>query len=462
VASGILLGTKHIGVPVAGIVFIVTMLKTIKLVKYLGLPKMIGLVFLCLLILCSLGGRQYIRNSVDARNPLYPFPLKIFNYEIFEGSYKWQQQGEWVFEYEKDTGWDKFSWWEREYRRFCYIKNYYSFLPIGAGPKYLFFLIMALVSLFFKPREIPTRVWVFLSIMWLLPLVLFYTNTSANIARRGPWVEYSTRFLSPFLALFTIQGLVFVKKMIKNYKGIYFFLPLFVIWDLLYVNKEHMGEVAILYPVIIIIILLILIFIKLVLRKTKQTLPEGEKCLNYSENNFLELLRLRNTPIRKWVIYALGLLITVTGLYFLQSYRDNTRYSYYLTHSDHQTIPKNFINGWKFLDNPYEKKTIAMAMDFKPPGGRWFFYPLLGRWLQNDIVYISAKEKWEGPTWLHRGLLRGEDFSIWFYNLKRKNVEYILICKPWPIELKWVNRHKDEFKLVFTDDNCKIFKYIRE
>jgi hypothetical protein len=120
------------------------------------------------------------------------------------------------------------------------------------------------------------------------------------------------------------------------------------------------------------------------------------------------------------------------------------------------------VNGWKFLDDPYEKKTIAMTIGLKPPGGRWFFYPLLGRWLQNDIVYISAKEKWEVPTWLHRGLLRGDDFSIWFYNLKRKNVEYILICKPWPIELNWMNRHRDEFELIFTDDNCKIFKYIKK
>jgi hypothetical protein len=120
------------------------------------------------------------------------------------------------------------------------------------------------------------------------------------------------------------------------------------------------------------------------------------------------------------------------------------------------------VNGWEFLDQPDEKKTIAITMDWEPPGGKWLFYPLLGRWFQNDIVYVSAKYKWEVPTWLHRGMLRGNDFSIWLYNLKRKKVDYILVQTPWPIELNWMLKHPDEFQLMFFDKNFKIFKYTGE
>ena len=101
-------------------------------------------------------------------------------------------------------------------------------------------------------------------------------------------------------------------------------------------------------------------------------------------------------------------------------------------------------------------------MGWKPPGHQWFFYPLLGRHLQNDIVYISAKHKWEVPTWPDRGMLRGDDFATWLFNLRRKKVEYIFVAKPWPIELQWMLRYHDKFQLVFADRNCKIFKYIGE
>jgi hypothetical protein len=120
------------------------------------------------------------------------------------------------------------------------------------------------------------------------------------------------------------------------------------------------------------------------------------------------------------------------------------------------------VNGWEFLDQPDEKKTIAMAMDWAPPGHYWFFYPLLGRWLQNDIAYVSAKYKWEVPTWFDRGLLRGDDFSIWLYNLRRKKVDYILVRTPWSIELRWMQRYQDKFQLIFSDKNCKIFKFTGE
>ena len=114
------------------------------------------------------------------------------------------------------------------------------------------------------------------------------------------------------------------------------------------------------------------------------------------------------------------------------------------------------------MDNPDEKKVIALTMGDKPPGGHWFFYPLLGRWLQNDIVYVSAKYQWEVPAWLHRGLLRGNDFSIWLNNLKRRGVDYIFVQKPWPIELQWMQRYKDMFELVFSDREFKIYKHIKK
>jgi hypothetical protein len=117
------------------------------------------------------------------------------------------------------------------------------------------------------------------------------------------------------------------------------------------------------------------------------------------------------------------------------------------------------VGAWEFLDKPDEKRTVAMARGWKVESHEWFFYPLLGRHLQNDIVYISAKDKGETPTRLDRGLLRGENFSLWIDNLKRKKVDYLLAVEPWPIELTWMYEYPNDFQLVFSEKQFKVFKY---
>jgi len=448
--SGILLGIKYTGIPLVGLLFITATIKTLRLVSYSGFLKKVCLLLLGLFLLCILGGRQYILNSIEAGNPLYPLSVKILNQEIFEGWGRADQVDKWVSNHEKGTGWDKFSFWEREYRKFCYLSR-------TAGPKFSLFLILALISLFTRPHHISKKVWYFLAIMWVVPIVLFYTNTSADFARRAYWIDRSTRFLSPYIALFTIQCLVIIQKFSKYFRKLDFFLVALVVWDLFYIRKTHMWEVSVLYPFVVLMIPLLIIIFNLARERLNLFTPK--------EGTFLTttgLFTLDGNITKKWMAYALVFIFLVTGLYLLQRYRDNTRHTYYLGHIDLNRIPTTLVKGWEFLDQPDEKNTIALTIDWNPPGHHWFFYPLLGRWLQNDIIYISAKHKWEVPTWLHRGLLRGNDFSIWLYNLKKKKVDYIMVQTPWPIELNWMLKHPDEFQLVFSDKNCKIFKFSEE
>jgi len=448
-AAGILLGLKYNGIPIVGIIFAATTIKTISLFKSSGFLKKSGLILLGLIILCMLGGRQYILNTIEAGNPLYPFPLGIFNHEVFQSSCKLEQVNQWVPDYEKKYGWDKFSWLQKEYRKFMY-------LPRNAGPKFLLFLVLAFTSLFSRPHHVKKRIWYLLSLLWIVPIVLFYSNTSADFARRACWIDGCTRFLSFPIALFTIQGLVLLQKISKHSSKIDFFLVALVAWDLLQINKNHLWEIKVLYPLVVVIIFLVVILLNLVIVRLKRfTSKEGGFFI--SAGSF----RLSSTIAKQWTTYTMGFTLLVTGFYFLQCYRDNTRHIYFREHVDTSNIPRQFVNGWEFLDRPDEKKTIAVTMGWEPPGHQWFFYPLLGRWLQNDIVYISAKYKWEVPAWLHRGLLRGDDSSIWSYNVIRKEVDYILVQKPWPIELKWI-RGNDKFKLVFSDIHCEIFKHIKE
>jgi hypothetical protein len=447
VAGGLVLGMKFTGIPVVGIIFLATVLKTIRLVNYSGFLKKLGLIICGLLILCALGGRQYILNGLYAGNPLYPFSLTIVNHEILEGSHKLEQVSEWVSNWEKEQGVDKLSFWEKEYKKFSYSRR-------TAGPKYLIFLIVALISLFIRPRGVSQKDWYFLAVLWIVGIVLFYANTSADFARRGVWMQGSTRFLSFPMAIFTIQGLTVIAKLGRYFKNIFFFMVILIAWDLMHINKTHIQGIEGLYPLVIVMLILVIIFFKRVLEMLYQ--KKG------SSLTAKEVSRSGSRTNRQWVVGILFFVTLTGGIYFLQSYRDTTRYSYYRDYFDYVDFPRTFVDGWEFLDQPDEKKTIAMSIGWAAPGHKWFFYPLLGRWLQNDVVYISAKYKWDAPIWLHRGLLRGNSRSTWLHNLKRKKVDCILVAKPWPIELRWMLSDQDAFQLVFSDQECKIFKYLGE
>jgi hypothetical protein len=447
VAGGLVLGMKFTGIPVVGIIFLATVLKTIRLVNYSGFLKKLGLIICGLLILCALGGRQYILNGLYAGNPLYPFSLTIVNHEILEGSHKLEQVSKWVSNWEKEQGVDKLSFWEKEYKKFSYSRR-------TAGPKYLIFLIVALISLFIRPRGVSQKDWYFLAVLWIVGIVLFYANTSADFARRGVWMQGSTRFLSFPMAIFTIQGLTVIAKLGRYFKNIFFFMVILIAWDLMHINKTHIQGIEGLYPLVIVMSILVIIFFKRVLEMLYQ--KKG------SSLTAKEVSRSGSRTNRQWVVGILFFVTLTGGIYFLQSYRDTTRYSYYRDYFDYVDFPRTFVDGWEFLDQPDVKKTIAMSIGWAAPGHKWFFYPLWGRWLQNDVVYISAKYKWDAPIWLHRGLLRGNSRSTWLHNLKRKKVDCILVAKPWPIELRWMLSDQDAFQLVFSDQECKIFKYLGE
>ena len=446
-AAGIMLGIKYSVIPVAAIIITATMVKTLTLVSYSGFARKAGLILLGLLIVCSLGGRQYIRNSIEAGNPLYPFPVTIFN-KTFEGRDTLAVEKTWGIKRLWNVALSRSTFWEREYKKFCYFS-------LAAGPKYLFFLLLALTSLFARPRHVPGRCWYLLYLMWLIPIIVFYTTTTANIAKDPSGNVVDTRYFSLYIALFTVQGLAAFQKYFKHSEYLTFVLVAFVGWDLFYSNKNHLWRIEILYPVAALLIPLMII-IGIVSKEKFKAFSSGEKIFSH-----FPALPIKNRILLKRLsIYAFSFFLLVAGLNLLQNYRDATRYTYYRAHSDYHNFPRDFIAGWEFLDKPGETKTIALTAAWQPPGTGWFFYPLMGRWLQNDVTYASAKYKWEVPVWLHRGLLGGYDFSIWLHNLKRKEVDYIFVQKPWPRELFWIKRNPDTFRLVFSDVNCNIHKYI--
>jgi len=449
-AAGIMAGIKHSGIPVLGLIFIAFAVRLLRTGSLRGLIRKCAAVCAGLLIICALGGRQYILNTLDAGNPLYPFSVEIAGTRLLEGSAQWKLVDEWIAEQERAKGLDKYSLWEKEYRKLLYMS-------ITLGPKFLAFILLALISLLLRPDGISRGRWCFLTALWFVPMLLFYADTDANAARKGPWIESSSRFLSPSVALFTIMGLTVIKKFRHYLRGVDFFLVALVVWDLLYINKNHLWQVEALYP----FIALLIVIAVLSMARVRQSLRKEAGVVGTGQSPGLFFwggLIGRG----QWIVYPAGLLVLVAGLYFLQCYRDATRYTYYSGHADHQSftaLANTQVGAWEFLDRPASPKTIALSMDPETPLGYWLFYPLMGRRLQNDVMYVSAKDKWDVPAWVDRGLLRGNDFETWLYNLKRLNVDCVMLAAPWPVEHSWMHTHEDQFKLIFSDSRCRIYAF---
>ena len=126
----------------------------------------------------------------------------------------------------------------------------------SAGPKFFLFLILAIISLIIRPRDIPKRDWYFLGLLWIVPVVIFYSDSPASFTRKAAWIVGSTRFLSPAIALFTIQSLVFVKRFSKYSTTISFLFAALITWDIIFSNTTHLWEVEILFPYFILFVFL--------------------------------------------------------------------------------------------------------------------------------------------------------------------------------------------------------------
>jgi hypothetical protein len=155
---------------------------------------------------------------------------------------------------------------------------------------------------------------------------------------------------------------------------------------------------------------------------------------------------------------ALVLLGLWTGR--LQDFRDQTRRFHYKNAEDLHPFPSGGrVEAWSFLDNPEVPQTIAFTSG---PEGHMFIYPLMGRNLQNRVVYASINRRGTYSTSLDQGLLRKNgNPAIWLRNLEDEAVDVVLIEKPWPMELKWIRRNPDRFTLLKKGKQYSIYRFAK-
>ncbi len=428
---GIAIGTKQTSFYIAALMSFLLLLIILQEPRQKKASLLFSVIPLGLALLILTGGYQYIKNWVEAKNPFYPIEISFAGHTIFPGSLFPKKVAD-------EIGLGKQS---DELKNVKILFNYLpEDYPRTAGPKFFVFAIVALFSVFFPPKWSKRKKFWFLMLLWFIPLILFYMDNSTNSILIRRFSPYSTpRFIAAPLALMTLVAVLQFARLQKHLPSIKFILSIFIIWDLLQVNFNLLHPVQNGFFIVFFgagLILPIWILIKWYHKRVRWP------CL---------------------VVSGIMLFTLTVGTVALQKYRAKNRRDYYSNYTDLHDIPRQFVDGWHWCDNPNQPLTIALTTGWKNPGHHWFFYPLMGRTLQNRIVYASINRKGISPTHIDQGLLREKgDFNIWIENLNAQDVDLIFIQEPWPLELQWILSTPQYFKLEFKGDSFYIYRFLPE
>jgi hypothetical protein len=92
---------------------------------------------------------------------------------------------------------------------------------------------------------------------------------------------------------------------------------------------------------------------------------------------------------------------------------------------------------WQALDDGVPRR-IAVSAGWYPPGDNWFRYPLFGRRLQNEIVYIPVTADGSIVDTRLAAASRRLSREAWVRRLIERRVDIVVLLAPDPPEAAWV------------------------
>jgi hypothetical protein len=420
VALGLAVGTKQSALPTAALLGAI-FLAVIARGDARGRRRLVAALLAGGVVAVGLGGLTYIHNGVTAGNPLYPLAVHAGGRELFQGSL-YQAR---VFA-EKGDGTPR-----QDLQNLVSTFGYRpSGSPLSAGPKYLVLMALAVCALVLPARATaPKAIRALLAVLWLVPLVSFYLDaTPHTVVVRRFWILHTPRFLAPALAICAVLAALMLDRFHGRTRSLV--CAALVLIDVPYVNTRTLDA-------------------RLTWGAAAALAAAAALTVWGSKN-------VRRT----WGAVALAIVAGGTAVFFLTRERDRTRWTYYELHMDLHPTTREFVRGWRWMDGP-DSRVVALACGWANSGHNWFYYPLMGRRLQNRVVYASINRLGDVGTHVDRGLLRERgDYGTWRANLARLGVEYVFVQAPPVPELDWMTRRPDEFRLVYQSRGATVFKIV--
>ncbi len=418
-ASALALGTKYSAIPPAGILCLVVVVAAARGPKG-RFSRATRTLALGIAIVAFFGGYRYARNWVEVGNPLFPATIRLFGHDVFPGSSAVEGvlaqlgRGSWLHDL-KQVG----------------HSMTYTFgsqpTPLTWGPKLPALLLLGFLAPFLAPRgRKRAELWC-LWLCWLLPFGLAYLDSSAaTLVARRHWPVVFCRFLAAPIGLATVCAMSAIAVLPSEWTrrilrcGLCVFL-LFDMFAMCILPDTPFALIAVACTAAAVVGILVL----------------GPRTFSFRRSAF-----------------GVALIVAVlAGACALQWVRDRYRNRFFATRVDLHPFPRHWAAGWAFCDDPAEPKIIALSSYDPNFGHHWFFYPLMGRRLQNRVIYIPQG-----------------DSMFWFIRRATAGVTHLFVqlhpalpvgaAGREPVEMVLIRAHPDLFKLVDQGDHYRIYKVV--
>ncbi|HPD17678.1 MAG TPA: glycosyltransferase family 39 protein [Planctomycetota bacterium] len=416
-ATGLAVGTKHTAIPPAAAIGLVAVLAPLR--RAGGARRAAATLGLCLALNALGGGYAYVRNWVETGNPLYPATIRLLGKDIFPAAPVVEAVAESVGR----------GTWRDDVRQLASSISYaYGAepAPLSWGPKLPLLALLALAAAALARRSPRGAELRWLTLCWAAPALLLYLDPSANtVAIRRFWPDTFSRFLAGPVALMAVGALVGVSLL----------------------AAERLRRV--LHACLCVLMLFDLFALSILPDSPRVLVVAALGLAALGAGAMLGRRAAARVPAVAWGVAAgLAVLAGVCGTAWV---RDRWRNHFLETRVELHPFPRHWVKGWAFCDEPQKPKTIALASYEPKLGHHWYFYPLMGRRLQNRVVYVPPEPG--GP-------------AAWKAGLDQAGVTHVFVqlnpaLPPGdparePAEMAWIRARPDDFTLLDQGDHYRI------
>lgn len=151
----------------------------------------------------------------------------------------------------------------------------------------------------------------------------------------------------------------------------------------------------------------------------------------------------RLLPRARIAVVGIGAIVTVAALTVV---RDRFRYEFYEQAQAWNSYDVHPLDSqsmgswpaWQRLDDG-TPHTIAVTAGWDGIGHNWYRYPIMGRRLQNRLLYIPITEDGAFVDYGQTMLATAISCDAWLQRLMSSPAEYLLVLPPPPPEAQWVS-----------------------
>jgi hypothetical protein len=154
---------------------------------------------------------------------------------------------------------------------------------------------------------------------------------------------------------------------------------------------------------------------------------------------------------------VLGIATAIAGVAVLQWLRDRTRHDDYVHGHDLHAVFQVAAPGWNLLDDPDRPARIAYVTGWSAWGCNWFVYPLLGRRLQNELLFVPATRSGEPGSYRPNATAEPATAEQWIERLRQARADVLFVAMPAPPELAWAEANPQVFKPRASDAGYHIY-----